>query len=186
MMKKIKNACRLSILIGLFVVLFGCEDTSDALAENDQSHAYESVDTEVSSNANESSKTSRDDKDDSAEENSESNRNNENDVDESSSNKSSSEDEEEGSNEKDESVESQSSNVEISSGSSAIEYLKRQLQMEDNEDIEFNDMGGELKTDDNGSYYTIVLTSKSMRESGGSGTVGLYKVYEDGEYMINE
>lgn len=74
------------------------------------------------------------------------------------------------------------SNIHISSGTTAIEYLKRQLEMDNNDDIAFNDIGGALKTDKTGSYYTIKLISKSIRENGGSGTVGIYKVYQDGTY----
>ncbi|MFP7254940.1 hypothetical protein SFC02_11620 [Terribacillus goriensis] len=34
--------------------------------------------------------------------------------------------------------------------------------------------------DGTGIYYTLVLKSKSMIEDGGSGTTGIYRVYEDG------
>lgn len=72
----------------------------------------------------------------------------------------------------------------ISSGSAAIKHLRHQLKMDNNKDIAFSDMGGELKTDKKGSYYTIKLTSKSMQNKGGTGTVGLYKVYQDGTYKL--
>lgn len=34
--------------------------------------------------------------------------------------------------------------------------------------------------DGTGIYYTLVLKSKSMIKNGGSGTAGIYRVYEDG------
>jgi hypothetical protein len=34
--------------------------------------------------------------------------------------------------------------------------------------------------DGTGAYYTLVLKSKTMIEGGGSGTVDIYRVYEDG------
>ncbi|TCP21701.1 uncharacterized protein DUF4309 [Scopulibacillus darangshiensis] len=70
----------------------------------------------------------------------------------------------------------------ISSGTAAAKYLRHQLKMDNNHDIAFSDMGGDLKTDKSGSYYTIKLTSRSMQKKGGTGTVGLYKVYQDGAY----
>ena len=70
----------------------------------------------------------------------------------------------------------------FSSGSEAIDYLRKELDMENNEDIVFGDTGGDLEKDSYGSYYTIVLTIKSWREAGGSGTAGIYKVYQDGKY----
>ncbi|MGM0837225.1 MAG: lipoprotein [Bacillota bacterium] len=73
--------------------------------------------------------------------------------------------------------------VNISSSADAIEYLKHVLELEENEDILFDDMGGTLETDDSGSFYTIKLVSKEMQKNGGSGTVGVYMVYEDGTYM---
>ena len=72
----------------------------------------------------------------------------------------------------------------FSSGSEAIDYLRKELDMENNEDIVFGDMGGDLEKDSYGSYYTIVLTIKSWREAGGSGTAGIYKVYQDGKYEL--
>lgn len=75
-----------------------------------------------------------------------------------------------------------SSKTKISSGKDAITYLKNQLNM-NNADIVFDDMGGDLKTDNIGSYYQIKLISKSLVKSGGSGTAGLYNVYQDGTYL---
>ena len=70
----------------------------------------------------------------------------------------------------------------FSSGSEAIDYLRKELEMENNEGIIFDDMGGSLEKDSYGSYYDIVLYVKSWKEDGGSGTAGIYKVYQDGKY----
>ena len=73
----------------------------------------------------------------------------------------------------------------FSSGSEAADYLRKELDMENNEDIYFdvwND--GLLEKDSYGSYYTISLKSKSMQEAGGDGKVGIYKVYQDGKYEL--
>ncbi|MFD1019633.1 hypothetical protein [Thalassobacillus hwangdonensis] len=73
--------------------------------------------------------------------------------------------------------------VAVTSGEDAIALLKKELDMEQNEDIQFDDMGGTVQSDEKGSYYTIKLVSQEIHESGGSGTVGLYQVYEDGTYQ---
>ena len=73
----------------------------------------------------------------------------------------------------------------IPSGEKAIEFLKKELDMENNEDIIFDDMGGTLEEDSSGFYYTITLYSKSLQEAGGSGTLESYKVYQDGRYKLN-
>ncbi|WEG14508.1 hypothetical protein PU629_09180 [Pullulanibacillus sp. KACC 23026] len=75
------------------------------------------------------------------------------------------------------------SNTNISSGKEAVSYLKNQLST--NSDIAYNDLDGHLKKDKIGSYYTVQLVSKSMLKNGGSGVVGLYKVYQNGSYMLN-
>ncbi|MGE6204542.1 hypothetical protein [Guptibacillus hwajinpoensis] len=84
---------------------------------------------------------------------------------------------------------SESSEVSVTSGSSAVDYLKRELEADETQNIDFEDIVfrevGPIQTDDAGSYYTVQLTSKSLKEKGGSGTVGLYKVYEDGTYELN-
>jgi hypothetical protein len=71
----------------------------------------------------------------------------------------------------------------FSSGSEAIDYLRKELDMENNENIIFDDMGGLLEIDSYGSYYTIVLYSKEWRADGGSGTLDIYIVYQDGKYV---
>lgn len=84
---------------------------------------------------------------------------------------------------------SESSEVAITSGSSAVDYLKSELEADKTQNIDFEDIVfremGPIQTDDGGSYYTVQLTSQSLKEKGGSGTVGLYKVYEDGAYELN-
>ncbi|WP_018665417.1 hypothetical protein [Heyndrickxia acidiproducens] len=80
---------------------------------------------------------------------------------------------------------SNSNKIKISSGDAAIKYLKGKIEEESNRDILFDDMGGTLSTDEKGSYYTVTLYSKSLRQAGGSGTVGIYKVYQNGTYKGN-
>ncbi|MFT8390627.1 MAG: hypothetical protein ABF586_03095 [Sporolactobacillus sp.] len=53
-----------------------------------------------------------------------------------------------------------------------------------NSDLLFDDMGGTLSTDSEGSYYTVHITSKALRAQGRTGTVGLYKVYQSGAYKL--
>ncbi|TGB02478.1 hypothetical protein [Halobacillus salinus] len=72
----------------------------------------------------------------------------------------------------------------IANGQEAIDYLAKELDKSDNEDIVFDDLGGTTETDRQGTYYTIQLSSKSLQEDGGSGTVGVYKVYENGDYVM--
>ncbi len=72
----------------------------------------------------------------------------------------------------------------IFSGADAVNHLRSQLKMEDNEEIDFSDMGGELTTDETGSYYSVQLTDLTLVKSDGSGTVGIYKVYLDGVYTL--
>ena len=75
----------------------------------------------------------------------------------------------------------------FSSGSEAADYLRKELDMEKNEDIYFEywgDGSGRLEKDSYGSYYTISLKSKSMQKAGGDGKVGIYKVYQDGKYEL--
>lgn len=59
---------------------------------------------------------------------------------------------------------------------SAYEYLKEKD--ENNPDFLYSDMGE--GTDGYGHYWELKVTSKSMREGGGTGTLARVKVYEDG------
>ncbi|WP_449536405.1 hypothetical protein [Ferdinandcohnia sp. Marseille-Q9671] len=70
----------------------------------------------------------------------------------------------------------------ISSGEEAIEHLKQQLPAGKDDDVSFG-VDETLASDDNGSYYTIQLVSISTRVSGKTGTLGYYKVYQDGTYQ---
>ncbi|WP_099355130.1 hypothetical protein [Fredinandcohnia onubensis] len=69
----------------------------------------------------------------------------------------------------------------VSSGEKAIQYLKQQLPEGKDEDVSFG-VDETLATDDHGSYYTVQLVSVSTRVSGKTGTLGYYKVYQDGVY----
>lgn len=69
----------------------------------------------------------------------------------------------------------------VGSSDEAVELLSNNLGITENEDLEIDlTAGGEVTMDGTGIYYTLVLKSKSMIESGGSGTAGIYRVYEDG------
>lgn len=75
-------------------------------------------------------------------------------------------------------------NVKISSGQAAINYLLDQLKLNNDSDVIPSDMGGSLSTDSEGAYYMIRLVSQSMRAQGGTGTIGVYKVYQNGVYKL--
>ncbi|PAD21407.1 hypothetical protein [Terribacillus saccharophilus] len=69
----------------------------------------------------------------------------------------------------------------VGSSDEAVALLSNNLGITANEDLEFDlTAGGEVTMDGTGNYYTLVLKSKSMIENGGSGTAGIYRVYEDG------
>lgn len=68
----------------------------------------------------------------------------------------------------------------VVSADKAAALLSNYLGMTENEDLEIDMTGGQVTMDGTGAYYTLVLKSKSMIESGGSGTVDIYRVYEDG------
>lgn len=68
----------------------------------------------------------------------------------------------------------------VGSADEAAVLLSNNLGMTENEDLEIDTTGGQVTMDGTGAYYTLVLKSKSMINSGGSGTVGIYRVYEDG------
>lgn len=70
----------------------------------------------------------------------------------------------------------------IDSPDKAIDHLKQQLNNSD--DIEYVALTDTPKTDEAGAYYEIKLMSKSIIKQGGSGTVGIYKVYQDGTYKL--
>ncbi|WP_407370594.1 hypothetical protein [Carnobacterium sp.] len=67
----------------------------------------------------------------------------------------------------------------INSEEEAFAFIKEQTGIEaNNTDIVY----GLLESDENS--YTLRLVSQSLREQGGSGTAGIYKVYKDGTYEI--
>lgn len=70
-----------------------------------------------------------------------------------------------------------SSQAVINSEEEAFDFIKEELEIEpDNTDIVYNLL------DSDEDSYTLRLISQSMQEQGGSGTVGLYKIYTDGTY----
>lgn len=72
---------------------------------------------------------------------------------------------------------STSSQAVINSEEEAFDFIKEELEIEpDNTDIVYNLL------DSDEDSYTLRLVSQSMQEQGGSGTVGLYKIYTDGTY----
>lgn len=70
--------------------------------------------------------------------------------------------------------------TDILTGDDAINFLKSQLPV--NEDIVYTFLGE--KTDENGKYFDLKATSQSIQANGGSGTVGLYKVYPNRTYVL--
>ncbi|BBN97636.1 MULTISPECIES: hypothetical protein [Sporolactobacillus] len=92
-----------------------------------------------------------------------------------------------------ESASSTSSAADVSTASSsfvantdeAIQVLKTHLKEGQDSDISFNALGKDKKKDSTGFYYLIREESKELVERGGSGTVGIYRVYEDGSYAVN-
>ncbi|GAB4074157.1 hypothetical protein GCM10028778_16600 [Barrientosiimonas marina] len=78
-------------------------------------------------------------------------------------------------------------NAKITRMAEAIDHLKTKLDENDEvnmSDTEFIPDDRSPKTDKKGKYYIISLVSKSMREEGGSGTVGKYNVYQNGDYEM--
>lgn len=73
----------------------------------------------------------------------------------------------------------------ITDAKSATEYLLKQLNM--GPDIQGSGEENsvtELEKDDKGDFYTIRLVSLELKNNGGSGTIGRYKVYLDGNYEL--
>lgn len=80
----------------------------------------------------------------------------------------------------------ESAAVKITNMNEAIKHLENVLKENDEVNIEDTEFigGDSFKTDGKGNYYEIILKSKSMQQGGGSGTIGIYKVYEDGKYEL--
>ncbi|MFD1335811.1 peptidoglycan-binding protein [Oceanobacillus iheyensis] len=65
----------------------------------------------------------------------------------------------------------------------AISLAEEEL---NNDDLIFSS-NGELYVDNDGrTFYNLKASSKSMIEDGGTGTVGFYNVYSDGEVILSE
>lgn len=73
--------------------------------------------------------------------------------------------------------------VVIDSGEAAIELLKTNLEDGQNEDHVFG-ASAETERDEKGTFYTVRLSSLSLRLAGGTGTIENYKVYEDGTFDV--
>ena len=80
------------------------------------------------------------------------------------------------SNDSEESSSSTPENV-IDSEEEAFNFIKEELGIEaDDTDVVYSLLDSDEES------YTLRLVSQSLQEQGGSGTVGLYKVYKDGTY----
>lgn len=75
------------------------------------------------------------------------------------------------------------SDLKIESGEEAFQFLKQQLKEGSNEDVSFG-TDGKLESDNKGSYYMVQLVDIPLRVSGKTGTLGYYKVYQDGTYEL--
>lgn len=70
--------------------------------------------------------------------------------------------------------------VKINNATEAENYLKQQLGYGDNSDVVPGNDPAYNGTDQNGQYYTISLVSMSDKLHGKTGSMGIYRVYEDG------
>ena len=165
----------LSLMCILFVFMTACGSSSNSTSEN-QTDA---------SNVSEEDKNSNEEKNGNSESGDESSKKQDDSDDQTTTNEANSADENNSEVNSEATDTSSSNKSKITDGDSAIEYLKNELQMTQNEDILFDDMGGTLESDTTGSYYMIKLTSKDLQKDGGIGTVGLYKVYQDGNYQLS-
>ncbi|MGX1263125.1 hypothetical protein RKD55_000929 [Rossellomorea marisflavi] len=68
----------------------------------------------------------------------------------------------------------------------AIEFLKDELNVASDGDIQIDEGDGKPETDDKGTYYTLHLISKTLKDEGGTGEVGSFRIYEDGRYEMEE
>ena len=71
----------------------------------------------------------------------------------------------------------------VASGDAAVELLKGKLEEGSNGDIIFG-ATETTEADEKGNYYTVRLSSLSLRLAGGTGTLENYKVYEDGSFSV--
>ncbi|MFP7492349.1 lysozyme inhibitor LprI family protein [Terribacillus saccharophilus] len=72
-------------------------------------------------------------------------------------------------------------NIQISNGDEAVQFLKEHVTQGKFEEISFG-TDGKLQSDDTGSYYTVQLVDIALRESGKTGNLGYYQVYQNGTY----
>lgn len=73
-----------------------------------------------------------------------------------------------------------STTVKISNATEAENYLKQQLGYSNNSDVVPGNDPEYNGTDQNGQYYTVSLVSMSDKLHGKTGSMGIYRVYEDG------
>ncbi|MET1249471.1 hypothetical protein ABWW58_11845 [Sporolactobacillus sp. STCC-11] len=74
----------------------------------------------------------------------------------------------------------------VANADEAVNVLKTHLKEGQDSDIQFEPLDVHKKKDSRGYYYLIREESKELLEKGGSGTVGIYKVYDDDNYQLNE
>ncbi|SFG92346.1 hypothetical protein [Sporolactobacillus nakayamae] len=74
----------------------------------------------------------------------------------------------------------------VANADEAVNVLKTHLKEGQDSDIQFEPLDVHKKKDSRGYYYLIREESKELLEKGGSGTVGIYKVYDDYNYQLNE
>ncbi|KZE53281.1 hypothetical protein [Rossellomorea marisflavi] len=74
----------------------------------------------------------------------------------------------------------------ITDAATAIEFLKDELNVASEGDIQIDDGDGKPKTDEKGTYYILHLISKTLKEEGGTGEVGSFRIYEDGRYEMED
>lgn len=67
----------------------------------------------------------------------------------------------------------------VGSADEAINLVIKQLDYYD-DDFIIDSTGGDAEEDEYGTYYYVIVKSKSAMENGGTGSVGIYRVYEDG------
>ncbi|MEN1966699.1 hypothetical protein WMZ97_01370 [Lentibacillus sp. N15] len=178
-MKKGKHMMFLCAVVSFMVLLAACGQSDDTDTTKKQETAKETEDISKSDDASvgDTNNTAQDDAEVKEENSSDGN---ENDDEESNKGGVASVDNQQN-------EDTNADGAEIASMDDAIEYLQEQLDAKgevDLEDTEFLPSDDSAASDDKGSYYTISLVSKSMQEGGGSGTVGKYKVYQNGEYEM--
>lgn len=188
------------ILIGIFIcfiiVASGCgqssnEDVeSDDTDNNDESEILsesDSEDTNSEGNNNNSDDNNSGDESDTAENNSTSedtgDTNQSEQVSEESESNSSAEVSNNASEKSNTTASEKNSTVTVSNIDEAINYLKNELDQAN--EVNINDTEFiQDESEDNEDFYTITLVSKELQKNGGSGTIGKYKVYADGEYEL--